>query len=92
MITKFKGICGSLPLRQFERQEDAASDFECVLDGLQAGSQRFPFLVAKICMPRAGCDDEVIVGKFQVGKLYHSSLQIEIHDFAHQDFNVRAAA
>ena len=66
--TKFKRIvsfAGSgLPLGQFEGQQNAAADFERVLDGLESGRESFPLVVAEIGVAGAGGDDERIVRNF----------------------------
>ncbi len=39
-----------LPLGQFEGEQDAATNFERIFDGLEAGSRRFPIIVSEVSM------------------------------------------
>ena len=51
---------------KFKGEQNAAADFERVLDGLEAGRESFPFVVAEIGVAGAGGDDEGIVGNFLI--------------------------
>ncbi len=65
-IKRFAGDppADGLAFGQFEGQQNAAADFERVFDGLEAGSESFPFVVAEIGVAGAGGDDQGIVRNF----------------------------
>src|SRR5262249_48098794 len=84
--------CCCLPLGQFERQQHTTSDFECVLDGLQAGRPRLPLVMSEIGMRRTGCDYEIVVRNLCIGQFHYTAFQVEPDNFAHQNFHIFAAA
>src|SRR5271163_1404712 len=43
-----RASAGGLTLIEFQSQQDAAADFKRVFDGLEAGGERFPFIMAEI--------------------------------------------
>ena len=91
-ITKFsqaRRSAGSvLALGAFEGQQQAAADLGGVLDGLQAGRDGFPLVVAEIVVGGAGGDDQRVVGHFAVAQDDLAVGGVEIDDFAEQDFGV----
>ena len=50
-----------LPFGALESQQDAPADLERVLEALEPGGERLPFIVAEVGVARAGGDDEVVV-------------------------------
>ena len=54
-----------LALGQLESEKDATADLGGVLDGLKAGGERSPLVLAEIGMCRSGGDDEVVVGEMR---------------------------
>ena len=50
-----------LALGQFKGKQNAAANFEGVLDGLEAGRERFPIVMAEIGVGGSGGEDEVVV-------------------------------
>ena len=52
-----------LALGALEREQDAPAQRGGVLQRLQAGRERLPFVVAEIGVPRAGGEDERVVGQ-----------------------------
>ena len=99
---------GGPAFREFERQQNAAADFERVLDGLEAGRESLPFVVAEIGVAGAGGNDQVIVGNFLnfvscfafcillriflYSGLYYAAFKVEAGDFGHEHFNVLVTA
>ena len=51
---------------EFEGQQHAAANFERIFNGLEAGSEWFPFVVAEVGVAGARGDDQVIIGNFGV--------------------------
>src|SRR5271165_1312457 len=78
----------SLAFRKLVGQQNAAANFQRILDGLKAGSERLPLVMAKVSVRRAGSDDEVVVWKFESMHLDDAPLQVEAQHFAEQDFHV----
>ena len=95
-ITKFNCTwtprAGRLSFGQFECEQYAAPDFQCVLDGLQAGRHRLPLIVPKISVAGACGNDQIVVRKFAIGELYDASLEVEFLYFPEQNLNVATAA
>ena len=52
-----------LALGAFERHQDSAPQRGRVLQRLEAGRERLPFVVAEIRVPRAGGEDERVIGQ-----------------------------
>src|SRR5580692_1588120 len=77
---------------QFEGQQDPAADFDGIFDGLQAGSERFPFVVAEIGVAGAGGHDQVVVRNFKIGELHPALCEVEILHFAQQNFDIAMSA
>src|SRR5580704_183215 len=77
---------------QFESQQDTAPDFDGIFDGLQAGSERFPFIMSEIGVAGAGGYDEVVVGNFKIGELHPALLEVEILNLSQQDFDIAMSA
>src|ERR1700693_5856570 len=59
-IVTFAG--SGTPFGEFEGEQNAAADFERVLDGLEAGRERLPLVVAEVGVAGAGGDNERVVG------------------------------
>ncbi len=83
---------GGAAFGHFEREQDSTADFERVFDCLQAGRQRFPFVVAEIGVGCACCDDQVVVGKFAISKLYHTTIEIDVVHLSECNLDVAMAA
>jgi hypothetical protein len=75
---------GGLALRQFEGQQDAAANLESILDGLQPGSPRFPFVVTEVGMAGASGEDQVVVGNILFGGMDDAALEVEALDLFEQ--------
>jgi hypothetical protein len=63
-------------LGMLEGEQDALTDLERVLDGLQAGRVRAPLVVAEVAVSRAGREDQPVVGE---------RLAVFQHHLAHRD-------
>src|SRR6516165_10835316 len=53
------------PLRQFEGQQNAAADLQCVFNGLKAGGEYLPIVMPEVGMAGASRNDHIIVGKLK---------------------------
>ncbi len=87
---------GGAAFGEFEGQQNAAADFERVLDGLEAGRESFPFVVAEIGVAGAGGDDEGIVRNllsfiFRYG-LHHLAFEVEARHLGHEHFDILVTA
>ncbi len=61
-VQRIAGFTGrGAAFREFEGEQNSAADFERVLDGLEAGRESLPFVVAEVGVAGAGGDDEVVV-------------------------------
>jgi hypothetical protein len=92
-VQRIAGFAGrGLALCKFEGQQNAAADFECVLDRLETRRESLPFVVAEIGVAGASGDDEGIVGNFlRFGLQYgfdHAAFEVEAGDLGHEHFYV----
>src|ERR1700689_3351187 len=62
---------------EFEGQQNAATDFERVLDGLESRGQSFPFIVTKVGVAGAGGDEPGVVRNFLISGFHYSPFQVE---------------
>ena len=77
-----------MPLGQFEGEQDAATDLQGVLDGLQAGSQGFPLRVTKVSVRSPGRDNEIVKRKYRLIGNDATRFQIELPDLLKQHFSI----
>ena len=80
-------------LGRLEGVQDAAADFERVLDRLEAGGVFFPFGMVEVVMPGAGRHDQRVVADGGPGGQAHlAPVEVEADDFAHEDAGVALPA
>ncbi len=85
------GIAGEL--RALERDENMAADAGGILDALEAGCGRGPFVVTEIGMGRAGGDDERVVMQDLAGRERDlAKARVDAGDLGQQRGDVAAAA
>ena len=84
------GVWVGLALGTLEGEQDAPTDAERVVDGLESGRQRLPVIVTEPAVSRAGRDDEAVVWHGRaVGQLDRVCVGIESDGFAQQYLGVR---
>ena len=77
----------------FEGGEDAAADRERIVERLQAGRVRRPFVVAEIRVRRARADEQRVVGdRRAVRELHAARGLVDADDLAHQHGDVALPA
>ncbi len=79
---------GRLAFCEFKCEKDASSDFQGVLNCFESGGEHLPVVVSEICMTRARCHDEIVVGEFLLRSLYQSAIEIKTYDLLQQDLDV----
>ena len=75
--------------RVFEGQQKTPADFHRVLEALQARREFLPFVMSEIGMPRAGREDEIIVGDFPIADVDGLRRDIDRFHFRQNHFRVR---
>ncbi len=82
-----------LPLGQFEGQQHAAANFDGVFDGLEAGRERLPLIVAEVGVRGAGGENEVVVVEARAaGQRDLPRGGVDADDFVHQHLGVALVA
>ena len=62
-----RALLDHLALCQFKSQQHLAADFSSVFDGLQAGGERSPLVLAEVRMGCTGGEDEIVVRELSAG-------------------------
>jgi hypothetical protein len=78
-----------LSFGQFKGKQNAAADFESVLDGLEAGRERFPIVMPEVGVGGSCGEDEVVAGEpGSGGEAYLACGRVDRGDLVHENFNV----
>ena len=81
------------PLGQLEGEQDAAANLDGILDGLQAGGEGFPLVVAEVGVGGACGQHEVVVRDFgSAAEADATAFEVEGDGFVHEDFGVGVVA
>ncbi len=78
-----------LPLGQLEGKQNPAANLDRVFNGLEAGRERLPLVVAEIGVRGAGREHEVVVVESRAAAQHHlPSNHVDADHLIHQDFSV----
>ena len=76
----------------FECHQNAAANFDCVLQALQTRRQFLPLRMSKIRMPRASSDNQVIVIHFAIGHFHFFRIHVDRLNFREDHLHIFAFA
>ena len=90
---RVRALLHHLPLSKLKGEQNAAANFGGVFDGLEAGRERTPFVVAEVRMRSAGGDDEVIKCELRSrGTSNGTRCGVDANDFIHEHGGVGLVA
>ncbi len=80
-------------LGELEREQNAAANLDGIFDGLQAGRERLPLIVAEVRMGCAGSQHQVVVRHVRAtAEVDLTVVEVEADGLVHEDFGVGVVA
>jgi hypothetical protein len=73
-------------------QQNSPAHIRRIFHGFQSRREPGPFIVPKVAVPRAGRDDEVVVGNTEVAHNHLAPVEVDVGHGAEQDANIRLIA
>ena len=90
---RMPALLDHLPLGQLEGQQHAAANLDGVFDGLEAGRERLPLVVAEVGVRGAGGEHKVVVVELSAaGQRHLPRGDVDADDLIHQHFGVALVA